>query len=56
MRERDRVGNGQAQAKARGLVHVAGVVAAHERLQHDILARIGNAGTVVLDFDCDMIR
>jgi len=39
--------------KAGGLVHVAGIVAAHER--HVSLLRIRNAGAIVFDIDGELI-
>src|SRR5436305_1420655 len=48
---RDAVGDRQAKPEAGGLVHVACVVAAHERLQHGGLVGVGYAGTVILDID-----
>ena len=51
MREHDRIRNRKTEAEARRFIHVAGVVAAHERLQHILLLRIRNTGAVVLDVD-----
>src|SRR5262249_3627310 len=51
MGDRDRACDGEAEPEAGGVIHVARVVAAHERLQHLLLALVGNAGTVVLDVD-----
>src|SRR5882757_1201778 len=45
--QRDGARDRKAETEAGYLVHVAGVVATHEWLEHDILARIGNAGTIV---------
>ena len=39
MRQHDGVRDRKPETEARGFIHVAGVVAAHERLQHDILAQ-----------------
>ena len=55
MRENDRIRNRKTEAKALSLVHVAGVVAAHERLQHILLLRIRNTGAVVFDVAGEMI-
>ena len=56
MGEHDGVRNREAETKTGGFIHVAGVVAAHERLQHIVLARIGNAGAIVLDVDGQSVR
>src|ERR1700730_9780681 len=56
MRQYNGVRDGKPETKARGFIHVAGVVAAHEWFQHEPLARIGNAGTIVLDVDRRGIR
>src|SRR6185437_10917394 len=56
MRDRDGARDREPETEAGSLIHVAGVVAAHERLKHDLLASIGNAGTVVLDLDGSGIR
>jgi hypothetical protein len=55
MRQHDRARDREPETEASGFIHVAGIVAAHERLEHDILARVGNAGAVVLDFDRDVV-
>ena len=47
----DGVGDRKAEAKPGRLVHVARVVAPHERLEHGVLALTGDPGTVILDVD-----
>jgi hypothetical protein len=56
MRQRDRAGDGEAEAEACGVIHVAGIVAAHERLQHLALEGVRNAGTIVFDIDDRAVR
>src|SRR5450432_111854 len=51
MRERNGTRDREPETEAGGFVHIAGVVAAHERFEHDLLARIGNTGAIVLDLD-----
>jgi hypothetical protein len=41
----------QPEPEARGPIHVAGVVAAHEWFEHDVLACIGNAGDLKSKID-----
>jgi hypothetical protein len=52
----DGVRDRKTKAEPRRFIHVAGLVAAHERLQHILLQRIRNAGAVVFDVDGELIR
>src|SRR6202035_4515463 len=56
MRQHNGACDRKPETEARGFIHIPGVVATHERLEHDILARIGNAGTVVFDLDRHRVR
>ena len=57
MRGCDGVGDRKPEAEPFRFIHVAGVIATHEWLQHVLLQRIRNAGAVVFDVDgADPVR
>src|SRR5882757_10675067 len=51
VRQHDGARDGKSETEAGGLIHVPSFVAAHEWFEHGVLARIGNAGTIVLNVD-----
>ena len=56
VRQHDGARDRKPETKARGSIHVARLVAAHERFEHEFLACIRNARTVVLDLHGHGIR